>query len=90
MIANRLVFTHKGWFGLCPVYICSDNPDRPAIIARWPSLDFLFHVSDKLFDAVASTMDFLRIPRQEGAPIMFTGKLVRPVIIDLSSDGKDT
>jgi hypothetical protein len=50
-----LTYTHKGWFGLCPVFIGNieaDGPDGPCIKARHWSLEWLFDLSAALMDAV--------------------------------------
>lgn len=46
---NRVVLTHRGWFGLCPVYVGDINSDKPFIDPRHWSLAWLFWLSECMF-----------------------------------------
>lgn len=38
-------YTHRGWFGFCPVYLGSINTDCPNVIARRRWLEPVLHVN---------------------------------------------
>lgn len=69
----KVPFTHKGWFGLCPVYIADAETDSPLLEPRFPMTDWLIHLSAAIFDLLAA----------EAFPIMFTGKLNPPKMIEV-------
>jgi len=48
-IVDGRCYTHKGWFGLCPVFICSPEDECPDIIARHLLLEPLMTLSDWIF-----------------------------------------
>ena len=77
-----LTYTHKGWFGLCPVFIGgheAGHPDGPCIKARHWLLDWLFDLSVALMDAVMFVQEslgsepagyFVAIGKKLDAPIV--------------------
>lgn len=42
-------YTHKGWFGICPVYIAELEHEMPIIAPRWGYLEWLLDISTGLF-----------------------------------------
>lgn len=69
-------YTHKGWIGLCPVYISLENLDSPDVDPRYPFTQWLLHFSLWMFDMVGNT-----VPEDSGEiPIKITAQLNRPVI----------
>jgi hypothetical protein len=81
-VMMKLTYTHKGWFGLCPVFIGdieADGPDGPCIKARHWLLDWLFDLSIALMDAVMSVQEMLgREP--EGYFVAISKKLHAPIV----------
>jgi len=47
-----MMLTHKGWFGLCPVYIGDIHGDAPLLVERHWSLLPLMVISEWLFAAI--------------------------------------
>ncbi len=39
-------YTHKGWFGICPIYIGKLHSDAPAVAPRWEWVVPLFVISE--------------------------------------------
>ena len=63
-------YTHKGWIGLCPVYIANKNSASPEIEPRYPMTEWLLHLSLWLF-AFFGAMN----SNDDGSiPIRITGK----------------
>lgn len=50
---KTLHFTHKGWFGICPIAMTDpDASDTPCLEPRHWLLEPLFMISEALYDAV--------------------------------------
>jgi hypothetical protein len=43
-------YTHKGWIGLCPVYIANRHSASPDVNPRYPLTMWLLYLSLWLFD----------------------------------------
>lgn len=39
-------YTHKGWFGICPIYLRNPDSDCPTVAPRWNWVVPLFVVSE--------------------------------------------
>jgi hypothetical protein len=76
----REVFTHVGWFGICPVYLGALGSDCPHVTPRWDNWAgaFLFGVSHYGFLAFFAVADALVPKWQPGFPIAVTGELLIP------------
>lgn len=67
--------THKGWLGLCPVYIGDLDSAGPVVEPRWRVLAWLMPVSEALF-FVAFALAAAADPGYEPSwPIRVTGRL---------------
>lgn len=64
-------YTHKGWIGLCPVYIANPDSMGPDVEPRVPRTDWLLHLSLWLFDFFGA----LSHGDDGSIPIRITGKL---------------
>lgn len=74
-------FTHKGWFFLCPVYLCADIGEGMPVTARHPWLDWWFDLNMSLFGFFASFS-----PHEEPFPLTVTGRLKTPVVFEDSQE----
>ncbi len=55
-----LTYTHKGWFGICPVYIGDADGDAPLVDPRHWIFAPLMWFSERMYDVcffVASTLN---------------------------------
>ncbi len=68
-------FTHKGWFGVCPVYFANLNTDCPVVHPR--SLWFmpLMHVSEVMFVAEVVLGSFIWPGIEPRWELKITGEL---------------
>lgn len=76
---NMIDFTHKGWFGMCPVYLSDILGESPIIDARHWLFVPLMYVSEWGFAAAfwcAEQMSDSFVPM---FPLRITGKLARPI-----------
>ncbi len=71
----QINFTHKGWFGLCPVYMADVESDSIRLEPRIPFTGWLINFSAWVFDTLHA----------EAFPIMFTGELSPPKWIEVDA-----
>jgi hypothetical protein len=81
-------FTHKGWFGVCPVYIRDLETDAPGITPRMDNTLFeaLFWISHFGFLAFFTVADVLAPKWQPGFLITITGELLVPYTYEWDDD----
>ncbi|MEY2689720.1 MAG: hypothetical protein RL375_3919 [Pseudomonadota bacterium] len=76
----QVTFTHKGWFGLCPVYFADLDRDSPMVEPRhwaWAPLMWLSEGAFSLAFMFASAADPHFVPKW---PLQVTGLTVPPVV----------
>lgn len=75
---DEITYTHKGWFGLCPVYIAEPGSIDPYIEARRPYLGWLLDLSE-IACAMASG-----VPREDlySCKVRVTGELEDPFVME--------
>lgn len=75
---DEITYTHKGWFGLCPVYISEPHSVEPGIEPRYPCTDWLLTVS-----AWICSWDFRFVEGDDkDLPIRVTGELEDPFVVE--------
>lgn len=77
---NRVMLTHKGWLGLCPIYIGESKSDSPVVVPRHALLDwFLVLHLDLVWCLCACAVWFggggIRLP----SPIWRVSRLSPPI-----------
>lgn len=79
------VLTHKGWFGLCPVYIGDIDAEGPFLEPRHWTLAWLLPVSAYIYQGL---MHLMELAGQDGGgfPIRVTGVLPKPMVVQWESD----
>lgn len=81
-----IVMTHKGWFGLCPVWAGDLHEERCFLEARHRRLDWLFDASSALF-AVMHTIQAALGADDLRFPLRLTGK-IRPRLRVIDDPGE--
>jgi hypothetical protein len=71
----KVAFTHKGWFGIAPVYMADVDTDSPRLEPRVPFTGWLISLSAAIFDLLNA----------EAFPIKFTGELTPPKMIEVDA-----
>lgn len=74
------VFTHAGWFGICPVYLGNLETEVPVVIERHPSLRHLFALSEYFQQF---RIWFWSVVKSDYEPVFtfhVTGELVEPFV----------
>ena len=77
--------THKGWFGICPVYFGGIETDAPLVLERHWLLMPLLAVSEFFFFLCFVAIELMGHEPQ-GWPLKITGKLDAPRTITLPED----
>lgn len=73
-------FTHRGWFGICPVYIGDLDTEIPCLTPLHDNVFFetLFVLSHYGFMAFFTVADIINPSWQPGFPIVVTEELLVP------------
>lgn len=82
----KMTYTHKGWMGLCPVYIGGLGTDYPAIQERHPSLFWLHDLSIWIYSACFRIAGFMNPEFEPAWPIKVTGELEQPITMEFPDD----
>ena len=70
----KVAFTHKGWFGLCPVYMADLHTISPRLEPRLPLTSWLIHLSAEIFNLMNA----------DGFPLRIAGELNPSKVIEVS------
>lgn len=57
--ALREGFTHKGWLGLCPVYLGNLESEGPLVAARWGCVEWLLDLSEAIYSVTMPVYHWL-------------------------------
>lgn len=63
-------FTHKGWFGLVPVYIADVDKEEPTLIGRVPYTDWAVAVMATAFFGMGWLLERISPSADWGFPII--------------------
>lgn len=75
MEIDGIRLTHKGWFGICPVYIGGLESGVPALFERSTLFVPLFDVSEFLFGICVAVLQWFKPEYEPAFPIYITGEL---------------
>ena len=62
-------FTHKGWFGLVPVYIADADKEEPTLIGRLPYSDWAVVGMAMTFCGIGWVMEKINPSAEWGFPV---------------------
>lgn len=79
---NSVKYTHKGWFGVCPVYFANLDGEAPNIHQRHDLFLPLFMLSEWVFGIVSFMVYSLNPELQLGWPMLITAEMKAPKVID--------
>lgn len=77
---QRIVLTHKGWYGLCPVYIGALDSDEPIMGWRHWAAAPLFWISMVIEFTIVQAMLFSNPDVETSLPLRVTGRLDKAII----------
>lgn len=72
---EQIHFTHKGWFGICPVYFADTYSDAPVVDPRHWSLAPLFWLSEWLFTLAFIVIEMADPDAEPQWPLRITGEI---------------
>lgn len=78
-IPGQAKITHKGWFGLCPIYMGTMDGDEsaPLIVERHWVFVPLFLLSELIFSVMFAAISLFDLTYEPEWPIRVTGELKR-------------
>lgn len=82
----KITLTHKGWFGLCPVYFAGLDTEAPLIDPRHWSLAPLMWLTELLYGAYFLLATMARPDFTPEWPLMVTGPLKTPIEWERTDD----
>jgi len=77
-MSTVMLFTHKGWFGFCPVYIAEEHE---AIIARY-NLDWFLKLNKEIAQLILDTIGLITHSDDFEIDTITTGILSTPLCIE--------
>jgi len=72
---QRIIFTHRGWLGLCPVLIANTDDCSPVIEPIHPVFEPLLSLSVAIFNAINWTLSAMREDHEPVFILRVTGQL---------------
>jgi len=81
----KILLTHKGWFGLCPVYFGNLDTDAPLIVERCILfLPFMF-ISEFFMSGMIFILQAIDENYEPMYPLYVTGELKKKLTIEESA-----
>lgn len=77
---TTVIYTHKGWFGLCPVYLAGLDSDGPNVDPRHLSLGWLMDLSEAVFGSYIYLRTMFNPAFEPMWPLVITDELATPII----------
>lgn len=78
---RAITFTHKGWFGLCPVYLANIQSSGPDVHERHRAFAPLMWLSVHLFDLCFELQQMCDPAAEPAWPLKITGELRPPITL---------
>jgi len=75
-----VIYTHKGWFGLCPVYFANLQSEAPTIDPRHWALGWLMDFSEGFFGVFHMLRSMFDPMYEPEWMLMITGELPNPLL----------
>lgn len=83
---KKILLTHKGWFGFCPVYFAELDSEAPFIEPRHPLFSFLFTLSEMMFASIHWFQELINPYAEQFWVITVTGELEEPIEISIEEE----
>ena len=74
----RTKITHRGWFGVCPIYIGDPYSMSPMLLERHPAMLPLFMFSELMYWLMFRALYWMNPDFEASWPVKITGELERP------------
>lgn len=82
----KIPFTHKGWFGICPIYLADVDSDGPRIEPRFMFTGWLIHLSTFIYGSCIWFITSINPEFEPRWPMLITGALDKPIFIEVDHD----
>lgn len=67
--------THKGWLGICPIYLSGLDDEGPVVEPRWRALAWLLPLSETIYGLCFALMQRIDPSYEPMWPVRVTGRL---------------
>ena len=78
----KVTLTHKGWFGICPVYFGGLYTEAPHVYERHWLLAPLMSLSEWCYAATFFVGQLMNPEFEPGWPLRITGELKKPIEVE--------
>lgn len=82
----KTTLTHKGWFGICPVYFADLDSEGPFVEPRHLLLLPLFYFSEFMFRIAFWCSEKMNPDFEAQFPLKVTGRVYPPIVIEHDGD----
>ncbi len=82
MNMHRIIFTHRGWLGLCPVLIADADHKSPIVEPIHPVFEPLLSLSVMIFNAINWMLSAMREDHEPFFVLRVTGRLPDRIDVD--------
>lgn len=82
----KIQFTHKGWFGLCPIYLANVDSDAPYIEPRFMLTSWLISLSTFIYGSCIWFVSVINPAFEPAWPMLITDELANPIWIEVDHD----
>ena len=79
MEMQTVTYTHKGYFGLCPVYFANLESQAPNVEPRHWSIAWLMWLSELIYGAIFFVRSSVDAGYEPEWPLSITEKLEQPI-----------
>lgn len=79
-MSNTVIYTHKGWFGICPVFLAGIDNNCPNVDPRHWSLGWLMDLSEVVFGSYIYLRTMFDPAFEPMWPLVITDELAKPII----------
>jgi hypothetical protein len=83
---QKVTMTHKGWFGLCPIYLNDVGTDCPTLEPRFRYTGWLLSLSTSVYGALFRVATAVDPYYQPLWPIHITGELKTPIEVEVEAE----
>lgn len=80
----KVILTHKGWFGVCPVYFGALQSEAPHVYERHGLLAPLMTLSEWIYAATFFVGRLVNPEFEPSWPLRITGQLANPIEVEAS------
>lgn len=82
MSTFSIPLTHRGWFGVCPIYLTDPDAGEPVLEPRHWAAEPLFWLSEAVYDVVFWCCEAMNPGFEAAWPLLITGEAPAGTILE--------